>query len=85
MKPPTKAPATPIKMVTMMPPGSGPGMNHFARAPAMSPTTINAKMPMRSHLPRVLVRAGRTSTPANIGRYRLRRYLPPLLPLRLSP
>lgn len=53
MKPPTKAPAMPIKMVTMMPPGSGPGMIHFASTPAISPTTINAKIPMRFHLPLV--------------------------------
>lgn len=51
MKPPTKAPAMPIKMVTMMPPGSGPGMIHFASTPAINPTTINAKIPMRFHLP----------------------------------
>ncbi len=51
MKPPIKAPAMPIKMVIMIPPGSGPGMIHFASTPAMSPTTINAKIPMRLHLP----------------------------------
>ncbi len=79
MKPPTKAPAMPIKTVTMMPPGSGPGMIHFARAPAMSPTTINAKMPIRSHLPLVLIRAGRT---VNAPKYRLMpcTALPPALP-----
>ena len=49
--PPTNAPAIPIKIVIMMPPGSGPGMTHLASAPAMSPITINATMPMRFHLP----------------------------------
>src|SRR5918998_1879578 len=53
MKPPTNAPAIPIKIVTMIPPGSGPGMTHLASTPAMSPITINATMPMRFHLPLV--------------------------------
>ena len=38
----------------MIPPGSGPGMTHFARIPAMSPTTIHttmAPMLMAVHLP----------------------------------
>jgi hypothetical protein len=53
-KPPTKAPAIPMSAVTKMPPGSGPGMTHFARTPATNPTTIKAMMapmPMRFHLP----------------------------------
>ena len=54
MKPPTNAPAIPIKTVIMIPPGSGPGMTHLASTPAMSPITINATMPMRFHLPRIL-------------------------------
>lgn len=41
----------PIKIVIMMPPGSGPGIAHLASMPAMSPITINATMPMRFHLP----------------------------------
>jgi hypothetical protein len=43
----------PIKIVIMIPPGSGPGIAHLASMPAMSPITINATMPMRFHLPRV--------------------------------
>jgi hypothetical protein len=38
----------------MMPPGSGPGMTHFAKTPAINPTTIKAMMApmlMRFHLP----------------------------------
>ncbi len=50
-KPPTNAPAIPIKIVIMIPPGSGPGMTHLASTPATSPITINATMPMRFHLP----------------------------------
>jgi hypothetical protein len=52
-KPPTNAPAMPIKIVIMIPPGSGPGITHLASTPAMSPITINATMPMRFHLPRI--------------------------------
>ena len=43
-QPPMKAPTIPIKAVTIMPPGSGPGMTHFARMPAISPTTIQTMM-----------------------------------------
>ena len=53
MKPPTNAPAIPIKIVIMIPPGSGPGITHLASTPAMSPITVNATMPMRFHLPLV--------------------------------
>ena len=53
MKPPTNAPAIPIKTVIMIPPGSGPGITHLASTPAMSPITISATMPMRFHLPRI--------------------------------
>ena len=53
IKPPTNAPAIPIKTVIMIPPGSGPGITHLASTPAMSPITINAMMPMRFHLPLV--------------------------------
>ena len=52
MKPPTNAPAIPIKTVIIIPPGSGPGITHLASTPAMSPITISATMPMRFHLPR---------------------------------
>jgi hypothetical protein len=44
MKPPTKAPAIPIRIVTMMPPGSSPGMISLAKAPAISPITIQANI-----------------------------------------
>lgn len=52
-KPPMKAPAIPIKTVTTQPPGSGPGMTHFAKIPAMAPTitqVITAVIPI-FHLP----------------------------------
>src|SRR5215216_8059034 len=39
-QPPKTAPTTPIMIVTIIPPGSGPGMTHLASAPAMSPTRI---------------------------------------------
>src|SRR3712207_6155334 len=39
-KPPTKAPAIPIRIVTIMPPGSSPGIINFASAPATSPIII---------------------------------------------
>ena len=44
----------PISTVTIMPPGSGPGITHFAKTPAINPTIIKAMiapMPMRLHLP----------------------------------
>src|SRR5918997_434775 len=43
-QPPMRAPTIPIRLVTIMPPGSGPGMTHFARMPAISPTTIQTMM-----------------------------------------
>ena len=45
--PPTRAPAIPIRMVTMIPPGSRPGMITFANTPAISPRTIHEIMPIR--------------------------------------
>src|SRR5919202_4374181 len=39
-KPPMTAPTMPRMMVTMIPPGSSPGMISLAKAPAMSPTMI---------------------------------------------
>src|SRR5215212_5667596 len=53
-QPPINAPTIPIRAVTTTPPGSGPGMTHFARMPAMSPTTTQttmAPMLMALHLP----------------------------------
>src|SRR5918995_7261909 len=46
--PPTKAPTMPRRMVTIIPPGSSPGIISLAKAPAMSPTTIQAMMPIRT-------------------------------------
>lgn len=46
MKPPTTAPAIPKRMVTTTPPGSFPGMIHFAKNPAIRPKTIHDKMPI---------------------------------------
>ena len=64
-QPPINAPTIPIRAVATMPPGSGPGMTHFARMPAMSPTTTQttmAPMLMALHLPRLhRVRTGRYS------------------------
>src|SRR5215204_2773579 len=72
---PTNAPTTPIKMVTIIPPGSGPGMAHLASAPAMSPITINATMPMRFHLPQHTSCSHRTRHPqAQYNRCRASRY-----------
>src|SRR3989337_2714445 len=59
-QPPIKAPTIPTRAVTTMPPGSGPGMTHFARMPATSPTTIQttmAPMLMALHLPPTRPRA----------------------------
>ena len=49
-QPPKKAPTIPIRTVTTMPPGSGPGMTHLARMPAISPTTIQTTMLIALHL-----------------------------------
>src|SRR5215204_4922345 len=46
MNPPMIAPAIPMSVVTMMPPGSSPGRIAFAIAPAMSPRMMNAMIPM---------------------------------------
>src|SRR6266550_127036 len=51
MNPPTMAPAMPISIVTMMPPGSRPGMISLARPPAINPRTIHAMMPMLTTSP----------------------------------
>ena len=41
-----RAPAIPIRMVTMNPPGSSPGRISLPKAPAMSPTMIHEMMPI---------------------------------------
>src|SRR4026209_1796374 len=41
MKPPSSAPAIPSSIVTMMPPGSRPGITSLARAPTIRPNTIH--------------------------------------------
>jgi hypothetical protein len=45
MKPPIKAPTTPMAIVRTMPPGSGPGVAILASIPAISPTIMRAKIP----------------------------------------
>jgi len=45
IQPPIKAPATPSNIVMMNPPGSRPGINSFASAPASPPMTIQAMIP----------------------------------------
>src|SRR4029450_19790 len=44
--PPRMAPTIPTMIVTMMPPGSSPGRIALARAPAISPSTIQPMIPM---------------------------------------
>src|SRR5688572_30638112 len=43
-KPPRNAPTIPISIVTIIPPGSRPGISALAIAPATSPSTIQARM-----------------------------------------
>src|SRR5688572_12270780 len=43
--PPRMAPTMPSSIVTMMPPGSFPGINSLAIAPTISPKTIHPRMP----------------------------------------
>src|SRR5215203_5912652 len=64
-KPPTNAPTIPIRIVIIIPPGSGPGITHLASAPAMSPITINATIPMRFHLPQVHTSFSHQTAPAS--------------------
>src|SRR4029450_4269211 len=45
-KPPRMAPTIPMMIVTMMPPGSSPGMIALAMAPAIRPRTIQPMMPI---------------------------------------
>src|SRR5215210_7611814 len=84
-QPPMKAPTIPMRIVTMMPPGSGPGMTHFARMPAISPTTIQAMiapMLMALHLPLSTARLCRTRPVSNITdgvrRATFARFYPPV-------
>src|SRR5574339_423204 len=49
-KPPSRAPTMPSTIVTMMPPGSRPGINSLAIAPTIKPKTIQPRMPI-AHLP----------------------------------
>jgi hypothetical protein len=44
-KPPSRAPAIPSRIVTMMPTDSAPGMIAFAISPARSPRTIQPTIP----------------------------------------
>src|SRR5829696_2187716 len=43
--PPTTAPTIPMRVVTIIPPGSSPGIISLARAPAISPTKIQLIIP----------------------------------------
>ena len=49
INPPKKAPAIPIRMVTMKPPGSLPGMMNFASKPTINPITIQDRIPNAHH------------------------------------
>src|SRR6185503_6238945 len=44
--PPRNAPTIPMRIVTMIPPGSFPGMIALAIAPAIKPRTIHAIIPI---------------------------------------
>src|SRR3712207_942029 len=46
MKPPSSAPAIPIRIVTMKPPGSRPGINSLAMMPTTSPNRIHDRIPI---------------------------------------
>src|SRR5688500_13338340 len=50
-KPPRNAPTIPMRIVTIIPPGSLPGMIAFAIAPAMRPRTIHARIDICKNLP----------------------------------
>jgi hypothetical protein len=50
-----EAPAIPMRMVMIMPPGHDPGMSHFASNPAMSPTTTQEMSPIFSTPPSPIV------------------------------
>src|SRR5262245_9567741 len=73
MKPPSTAPAIPSSIVTMIPPGSRPGITSFASAPTTKPKRIQPRIVISVclHLqPRLPVASGRphgwrTETPQN--------------------
>jgi hypothetical protein len=44
MKPPTKAPTIPNRIVMIKPPGSLPGMMNFASKPTINPITIHDRI-----------------------------------------
>jgi hypothetical protein len=46
MKPPIIAPTTPMTIVIIHPEGSFPGVSHFAITPAISPNTIQDRIPI---------------------------------------
>jgi len=46
IKPPRKAPAIPMSIVIKMPPGSSPGISHFASTPTIKPINIHEITPM---------------------------------------
>src|SRR5437016_13166269 len=50
MNPPNSAPAIPSAMVTMMPPGSRPGMTNLAIAPTIKPKKIQPSTIIIRHL-----------------------------------
>jgi hypothetical protein len=50
-QPPTIAPAIPIRIVTMIPPGSSPGMISLASAPAINPMIIHPSIAIIGLLP----------------------------------
>ena len=61
-KPATNEPAMPSSIVTMMPPGSLPGMNSLASAPTIRPTMSMARMCMMiSSYPLEKQKAGRAA------------------------
>jgi hypothetical protein len=45
MNPPISAPAMPIRMVTIIPPGSRPGISSLAMTPTIKPKTIHPMIP----------------------------------------
>src|ERR1044072_9299213 len=71
-KPPRNAPTIPMRIVTMIPPGSRPGMIALAIAPAISPNTIHARMDICENLLWVHEQAHRrfaTAIPVGLDRH----------------
>src|SRR5919112_6727656 len=90
IKPPTRAPAIPIRAVTIMPPGSSPGMINLPKAPAMSPITIHATIsillpPPSSFLHTVSRLTASSSAVAAHASQLLERLVAPLHSLLLPP